>query len=246
MIRLTSLHPIATRCVVAIALLSAGGCAKQAVPGPSSSGTTADADHDHQLQALQAKRENYEGQLRAMDVSQLAATLAADSQKGREPFNSAAYRETITRGEAAAATLKPLLKEANRSSLLGLLALRQLSAAQYKSLSPSFRVNVLVGSLADSKFFNTWGVPNFYWTDAAQAIVDEGNAAVGPLTRLLQDTRPAPVFGSEGTEVNAQFHFRVCDYALALLNEIRHDKTPLAADVAARDQLIKVAAKKKP
>jgi len=57
-------------------------------------------------------------------------------------------------------------------------------------------------------------------------------------------TRPAPVFGSEGAAVNAQFHFRVCDYALALLNEIRKQRAPFPADVAARDRLIELVAKK--
>jgi hypothetical protein len=229
-----------------IAFLLAAGCAKQTGAGPGGSSSTASDPHAQQLQALQDKRENYEKQLKAMDITHLATVLVSDSQKGREPFNSTAYRETITRGESAATELKPLLKEANSSSLLGLLALRQLSSAQYKSLSPTFRVTVLVGSLGSSRYFNTWGVPNFYWNDAAQAIIDEGNAAAEPLKRLLSDTRPAPVFGSEGTEANAQFHFRVCDYALALLNEIHHDKTPLPADVAARDQLLQAAAKKKP
>jgi hypothetical protein len=229
-----------------VALALGSGCAKQASTGAGAGNPSADADHAQQLQALETKRENYEKQIKGMDATQLAATLATDSQKGREPFNSTAYREMITRGDTGATTLKPLLTHEDRSSLLGLLALRQLSPAQYHSLSPGFRVNVLVGSLGDSKFFNTWGVPNFYWNDAAKAIVDEGNAAVEPLVRLLKDTRPAPVFGSEGAAVNAQFHFRVCDYALALLNEIRNQKAALPADVAARDKLIAESAAKKP
>lgn len=226
----------------AASLLAASGCAKHVAPvGP----TPADNAHAQELQALAVKRDNYEKQIKAMDVTQLAAVLETDSGKQREPFNSTAYREIVTRGDAAGATLKPLLKKQDSSSLLGLLALRQLSPAQYHTLTPAFRVSVLVGSLADSKFFNTWGVPNFYWNDAAHAIVDEGNAAAEPLIRLLKDTRPAPVFGSEGAAVYAQYHYRVCDYALALLNEIRGQKSALPADPAARDKLIADAAAKK-
>lgn len=225
-----------------VALALGVGCAKQGPVGTAAT-SAADTEHAQKLQELQTKRENYEKKIKAMDVSQLAEALDSDSRKGREPFNSTAYRETVSRGNAAAAELKPLLKEANPSSLLGLLALRQLSLEQYKSLDTSFRVKVLVDSLAGSKYFNTWGVPSSYWTDAAQAIVDEGNAAVEPLRLLLRDTRPAPVFGSEGAQANAQFHYRVCDYALALLKQIERDTTSLPADPAARDRLIDQAEK---
>ena len=228
--------------VVSLAVLVNAGCSQRL--GASGGGASARDERTAQLKEFQRKRESREKELKAMDVKQLAAALTTDSQKAREPFNSPAYREMIKRGEAAAAELKPLITERDRSSLLGLLALRKLSAAEYQSLEPAFRCNVLVGSLSGSKYFNTWGVPNFYWEDAGKAIIDEGDAAVEPLVQLLSDTRPAPVFGSEGTITNARYHFRVCDYALAFLNEIRKVKTPLPTDAAARDSLIKAAAKK--
>jgi hypothetical protein len=227
--------------LVAFALTA--GCTRHDSVGTVAT-SAADGEHSQKLQELETKRLNYEKQLKGMDINQLAATLVSDSRKGREPFNSTAYREAVARGGTAAAGLKPLLKDANSSSLLGLLALRQMSLAQYKSLDTAFRVSVLVGALGSSKYFNTWGVPNSYWTDAAQAIVEEGDAAVEPLTGLLRDTRPAPVFGSEGTAANAQFHYRVCDYALALLKEIRHDNTPLPVEPTARDSLIEQVAKR--
>lgn len=228
--------------VALLFLMLTVGCTKQtsvAGKGPSD-------ERSKQLQAFQTKRETYEKQLKAMDVKQLAVLLASDSQKGREPFNSAAYREAIARGEGAASELRSLLTQPDRSSLLGLLALRKLSPAQYHELNQGFRVDVLVGSLASSQFFNTWGVPGLYWEDAAKAIIEEGKAAEESLTRLLRDTRPAPVFGSEGAAINAQYHYRVCDYALAFLNEIRSVNVPLPADIAARDQLIERAERKKP
>ena len=51
-----------------------------------------------QLQALQEKRENRRKQLQGMTGNQLAQELASDSTKGREPFNSSAYQETVSRG----------------------------------------------------------------------------------------------------------------------------------------------------
>jgi hypothetical protein len=191
-----------------------------------------------ELRALQEKRENHATQLHGMAIKQLAQELAADSEKGREPFNSAAYREAISRGEGAAGDLKQTLARSDRSSLLGLLALRHVSATQYHSLEPAFRVNTLTSSLENSRYFNTWGIPNFYWEDAAKALIEEGSAAESSLLKLLRDQRPAPVFGSEGATVGAQFHYRVCDYAWAFLNEIRLHKIEQPADPTERDRLI--------
>jgi hypothetical protein len=232
---------VAATFIVAVALTA--GCSKSATVGATAT-SPADNEHSQRLQELQDKRETYEKKIKTMSVSQLADILVSDSNKGRASFNSTAYRETVSRGQEAAVELKPLLKQANSSSLLGLLALRQLSPQQYKSVDTSFRVTVLVDSLANSKYFNTWGIPGAYWTDAAQAIIEEGNAAVESLNRLLRDTRPAPVFGSEGAAANSEFHYRVCDYALALLNQIKGDSTPLPPDPAARDRMIDLFEKK--
>lgn len=218
---------------VALAILIlAIGCAQQKGSGELSSDKTAE------LRALQDKRENRRKQLQSMNAKQLAQELAADSEKGREPFNSSAYQETISRGEGVAGDLKQSLTRADRSSLLSLLALRRVSPTAYHTLEVSFRVNVLVSALETSRYFNTWGIPNDYWEDAAKALIEEGTPAAAALIKLLSDKRPAPVFGSEGATVAEKFHYRVCDYAWAMLNEIRQQKMELPADPAERDRLI--------
>lgn len=223
----------------AFGLLLTLGCGQ-----PKSTGL--DAEKTAELKSLQEKRENRAKQLHAMDVKQLTQELEADSEKGREPFNSPAYRETISRGESAAADLKQSLTRNDQSSLLTLLALRQVSATQYRSLEPAFRVSVLIAALQNSKYFNTWGIPCDYWEDAAKAIVDEGRASETALAALLRDQRPAPVFGSEGATVEAQFHYRVSDYAFALTNEIRHQKCEPVTNSADRDRMIDRMLKEKP
>lgn len=208
------------------------GCGQRKNTGGMSS------DKAAELQALQEKRENRRKQLQGMTGNQLAQELASDSTKGREPFNSSAYQETVSRGEGVAADLKQSLTRPDRSSLLTLLALRRVSATEYHGLEPSLRVNILVSSLEASQYFNTWGIPNDYWEDAAKALIEEGAAAEPALIKLLADKRLAPVFGSEGATISAKFHYRVCDYAWALLNEIRQKKVEIPADPAERDQLI--------
>ena len=226
---------------VALGILVLGtGCGQQKGNGGLSSDKTAE------LRALQDKRENRRKQLQGMDGKQLAQELASDSEKGREPFNSSAYQETVARGEGVAGDLKQSLTRTDSSSLLALLALRRVSSTQYHSLEPSLRVNILVSSLETSRYFNTWGVPNDYWEDAAKALIEEGAPAEAALFKLLGDKRPAPVFGSEGATLGAKFHYRVCDYAWALINEIRQQKVEAPADPAERDQLIERTLKEGP
>lgn len=219
--------------VAGLQLLSAG-CGREANQG----GPAPVADRVKELKVLQVKREDNQKRLKGLSVPQLAQELASDSGKGREPFNSAAYRELVSRGPAAGADLKAALTRNDRSSLLGLLALRQISPDQYRSLDPAFRASVLIDALRTAQYFNSWGIPHLYWEDAAKATIEEGQAAVPGLEALLGDKRPAPVFGSEGAAINAQYRYRVCDYAWALLNEIGHQKVEIPADPAARDQLI--------
>ena len=181
--------------------------------------TTADQEA-RELRSLQEKRSEYERQLRLMPIRGLAQRMEADSEKGLEPFNSPAYREAISRGEGASSELKSTLTKEDRSSLLGLLALRKVSPAEYSSLEPKFRVTVLTDALKNSRYFNTWGIPNLYWEDAAKAIIDEKQEAVEALKPLLKDTRPALLFGSEGATLYQQNHYQVKDYASALLEQI--------------------------
>ncbi len=230
------------RRIALVALLTAGvafvlilsGCHQRS----GASNSPAIVEKLKELNSLQEKRLTYEKQLKAMNVTQLTAEMSSDSEKGREQFNSAAYREAVSRGKQAASEIKAQLKGADRSSLLGLLAIRQLDTDQYHSLAPAFRVGVLIDALKTSKYFNVWGVPGLYWEDAAKAIIEEGDAAAPSLEALLRDTRAAPVFGSEGASINQQYHYRVGDYALALLNEERHKKLEMPADSRERDRLI--------
>ena len=189
------------------------------------------------LEQAQKKREARMQELKAMDVPRLAAELEKESLKGAEPFNSLTYAETISRGEAAAGALAPLITKPDRASLFGLLALRRIGPTRYRELKPELRVSVLVDSLKTAKYFNTFGLPHVRWEDAATAIIEEGRAAEPALIPLLNDKRDAPVWGSEDFYEYSRYKYRVSDYAWALLNEIRGQKVTIPEDPAARDRL---------
>lgn len=224
--------------VVAAALLC--GCPKRPAGGARVVEKEQDAIVKTRTETLDnaaKKRAERSEKLKAMDATQLAGELAADAAKGREPFNSSAFREAVSRGEAAAPALAQAVGP-DRNSLLALLAVRRMSASAYQTIEQPRRVIILIDALRSSNMFNTWGIPHLRWEEAAQAIVAEGQAAEKPLTELLSDTRPAPVWGGEEYAEYLRYKYRVKDYAWALLREIRQQKGEIPADPAQRDQLI--------
>jgi hypothetical protein len=175
---------------LAVIFLSVTSCKK----------TDADKEFDErmaQYNKLVEKRKAREQKLAAMNTAQLAAELEDESNRGVEPFNSMPYTVLVAQGAESASELKNLLTKPDRTSLLGLLALRKMDLKEYQQLQPAFRVKVLLNALQTSKTFNTWGLPHRYWENAALAIIDEGPIAEDSLMTFLDDCRPAPLWGSE-------------------------------------------------
>src|SRR5260370_37524925 len=140
-------------------------------------------------------------------------------------------------GGPAAAELRPSLSKADHSALLGLMVVRHFPA-QSASVDPAFKAAVLTDALRTSRTFDTWGIPHLYWEQSARALIETGDAAVEPLEGLLLDTRPAPVWGCQEAAQYAQYRYRVCDYAWALLNEVRGRKVVISKVPEDRDRLI--------
>jgi hypothetical protein len=157
----------------------------------------------------------------AMNNTALLLKLMEQSKAQREPFNSPAYRELKDRRDVDSKALVALVKENNNAGgLLPLLLLRKLDNESYLEVSAELRAKILADALQGSKYFNVWGLPNFYVEDASRAMVEAGRSATPALKRMLSDTRPAPVFGSQEYMVYRQYKYRLCDYALFLLEQI--------------------------
>jgi hypothetical protein len=194
------------------------------------------------MKDLQARRDGYASQLKEMDIRQLAARVEVDSLKGREPFNSMAYAELVSRGSQIAVELRALLTKADHTSLLGLLALRRMDDATYQAVPSAFRIAVFADSLRVAKTFNAWGLPGALRSNASDAFIAEGRSgdreAVQALTPLMRDKRPAPSWGSEDAMLTKTYRFRVCDYAWAIVMAMRQEKITIARDPEQRDILI--------
>lgn len=233
----------ATRTLTLTRLAAVGVCVLMVACNqkPATSEKATIARQQEELVALEAKRQARVKELKGMDLPRLVEQLSADSTRGVEHFNSIAYRETVSRGATAAAPLKASLSAPGASSLLALLALRSVSPADYKGLEPGLRSQILLSSFRASKFFNSWGLPNVAWEEAGKALIEEGRGAESGLVGLLDDRREARVWGSEGATEALKYRYRVCDYAWALLNEVRGKPVPIPEDPAERDKLIEAA-----
>jgi hypothetical protein len=182
---------------------------------------------------------------KAMDNAELLKKLAEQSARGREPFNSLAYRELVTRKDVDSKQLVTMVNEKkNGDALLPLLLLRQLDAKTYAQVPVEVKVSVLTEALQNSKTFNAWGLPNFYLEDASKALLECGKAADPALRRMLSDKRPALVYGGKLRMISLRYGFRVCDYALFFLKTQQGQPNFVEPEAPAeRDALIRDLAK---
>jgi len=177
----------------------------------------------------------------AMNNAVLLQKLMEQSKAQREPFNSPAYRELKDRRDVDSKALVALVKEnSDASGLLPLLLLRHLDRKSYLNVPVELRAKILTDALQHSKYFNVWGLPNFYLEDASDAMIEAGKSATPVLKRMLADTRPAPVFGSQEYMVYKQYKYRVCDYALFFLEQVAGKQDfRMPVSPAERDAVIK-------
>lgn len=197
------------------------------------------SQRDSVLGDADKKRAAWAQQLRGMTVKQLTDQLSKESVKGLEPFNSMAYKELTSRKEVAIDTIQnAVIKKADRSALLNLLAVRKLSPPAYQKLDAQVKASVYVDALRSAKTFNTFGLPHSKWEEAAQAITEAGPVTTRALEALLTDSRPAPMWGSEDYMEYKLYNYRIKDYAYALIVGAQKGQPQLPKDTAARDKLI--------
>ena len=223
--------------LVCVSALAVSGCNMlQTVP----------AEQREQERRFVAQQETFDRQanateerFRSMPVAQLIGELEQGAARGSEPFNAPAFREVVRRKDAAPALLASIAGGSSQREYFKLMALKRLDAAASAKVPAKQGAAILTDALAKSETFNAWGIPNHYWQSSARAIIEYGSEAVPYLERLLDDQRPAPVWGSEEATIYEQYRFRVCDYALALLNEMNPQrKVDLPVAPAERDALI--------
>lgn len=220
--------------------LCVAGCQKRSADNNApltADQTTAKNQLEEQMRTAAQTAQTYH----QMDNTALLNKLVEQSKAQKEPFNSLAYRELKTRTNVDTKALAALVKQnVDADGLLPLLLLRKLDNQSYLAVPAEARAKILTDALANSKFFNTWGLPDFYLEDGSYAMIEAGKSAVPALRRMLSDTRPAPLFGSQEAMLSDEYKYRVCDYALFYLRKIGGDDTfQLPKTSPDRDVLIK-------
>ena len=219
--------------------LCLAGCANRdkSAPPLTDAQNSAKTTLESQMKAAADTAQTYH----AMDNPTLLNNLLEQSKAQKEPFNSLAYRELKTRTNVDFNSLATLVKQNdNAAGLLPLLLLRKLDNKSYMAVPIKVRATILTDALQSSKNFNTWGLPNLYLEDASRAMFEAAPATYPALRRMLSDTRPAPVFGSQEYTVYLRYKYRLCDYALFFLESKQANidsHTPVSP--ADRDALIK-------
>jgi len=215
------------------------GCGKRENQGASltEEQNRAKIQLESQMKAVAETNRTYH----AMDNTMLLKKLMEQSNAQQEPFNSLAYRELKTRTDVDSQSILALVKDNdNATGLLPLLLLRKLDNKTYLDVPAENRAKILTDALQGSKYFNTWGLPNFHLEDASLALIEVGTSAIPALKRMLSDTRPAPLFGSQEYMVYKLYNYRLCDYALFFLERIEGNREfQLQKSIQERDAEIK-------
>lgn len=139
------------------------------------------------------------------------------------------------------AAVRQITSHADFTSYHLLWALRQAAPALYQALPQAVKAQILADALAHVAALNDWGnldPAGSFDGEAAVALLALGCAAIGPLEPLLQDGRPAPLFGSEPATLSSLYQYRRKDFAFRYLTLLTGGEPAFDADPAVRDMAI--------
>ena len=97
-----------------------------------------------------------------------------------------------------------------------LFALRRHAPEVYQSISDETKAEILCSALAHQTFLNDWGYldpDESHDGEAAKALLELGPPAIRCLESLLNDRRPAPLFGTEEATMSSIYGYRRGDFA---------------------------------
>lgn len=122
-----------------------------------------------------------------------------------------------------------------------LFALRRHDPVAYEHLTKTKRALVLADALAHLMFLNDWGYldpSGSHDGEAAHALLELEEDALESLKPILNDERPAPLFGSETATLSSMYHYRRKDFAYRYVMFLRGSQPDFNPDPEIRDQEI--------
>lgn len=167
--------------------------------------------------------------------------LVSDAQRGLPLTKSS----ELSRGRLDEKDVPEAVKrvEANpdHSSYHLLFAIRRAAPTVYKSIPRVVRARVLVDALAKLQYVNDWGYLDPAGSqdgEAAVALLELGKDALAPLRSMLDDARPAPLYGSEPAAMSSTYHYRRKDFASRYVGLILGRPSDFKVDLTDRDSQI--------
>jgi hypothetical protein len=172
-------------------------------------------------------------------VSAQLDALLADGREDVLAAVSTAYESARFEdpGEIAAAT-EWLRAHPAAEGILLLLALRRDAPAAYRSLPADTRARILVAAMRERASLNDFGYLDEAGgrdREAGEALLELGEAAVGPLVAELADMQPGQLEGSEEATLAHDYRLRRADFAYRYLARILGMQPRFDPDPAVRD-----------
>ena len=173
--------------------------------------------------------------------------LVEDSKRHITAMESATLRGLELPPEEAERLASYAAAHPDETAYHALLGLRRASAPQYRALPASAKAAILCGALTTQTYLNDWGYLHPrepHDGEAAKALAELGEAATRCLTPLLDDCRPASLFGGEEATMSGTYKYRRCDFAYRYLSQILGSTPGFDPDPERRDNDIALLKKK--
>jgi len=167
--------------------------------------------------------------------------LIRESEEGLPLIRSASLSTTQLGPDDVQAAVDYVRQHQDYTAYHLLFALLRGAPEAYERLDEGARARVLASSLQHLKFLNDWGYLDPHGShdgEAAVALLELGDQAVGPLEPVLDDGRPAPLFGSEPATLSSMYGYRRKDFAHRYLLLILGEEPSFDPDPASRDDAI--------
>ena len=142
------------------------------------------------------------------------------------PLFSTADMQRLASLPSSENQLLSLVRDNNSEQATRFLAAEALVEGNWKewriqSADRAAVARVLAEALANDASHNRWGLPGSFVGPFSKRLLSLGTEAEAALVRLLGDSRPLNIEGSEAATLNSQFHFRVSDLASWLIATAR-------------------------
>jgi|GEM_PF-5447817 len=166
--------------------------------------------------------------------------LIAASRDGRT-LTEEALLQTLLSANDSQAAVAYVTQHPDYSAYHLLFALRRSTPALYRTVDVAARAQVLCSALGHVRYLNDWGYLDLKQShdgEAAQALLETGTVALADLVSLLDDQRPAPLFGSEEATLSTIYHYRRCDFAYRYAMLLKGLQPIFEAEPTQRDRAI--------